>query len=349
MSISCYNTGINTVPRKRCQVKILILGAQARYDKYLPHLPFIRQQELVFRDKDTPVEQLLAHDADADIVFADAITPVPAELINGMPHLKLVHSEGVAYDKIDLAAARERGVYVCNNKGCNAGAVAEQAIMLMLMLLRREIPGDRAVREGRQMEVKERSMTEGIRELSDCRVGLVGFGDIARATAERLVPFGCEIYYYTKHRRDREEEERFGVTYTTLEELAASCDIISLHCAVTEETRNIVDGAFLARMKPTAYLVNTARGELVDNLALRQALMEGKLAGAGLDTLEPEPVTADNPLVTMPAPACDRVVLAPHLGGITEASFRRSHLHMWRNAERIADSHRPDNIVNGLE
>ena len=319
-------------------MKILVLGAQARYEKYLPQLPFIRQQELVFRDKDTPVEQLLARDADADILFVDAITPVPAALIAGPPTPNPV-----------LAAARARGVYVCNNKGCNAGAVAEQAIMLMLMLLRREIPGDRAVREGRQMEVKERSMTEGIRELSDCRVGLVGFGDIARATAERLAPFGCEIYYYTKHRRDREEEERFGVTYTTLEELAASCDIISLHCAVTEETRNMVDGAFLARMKPTAYLVNTARGELVDNLALRQALMEGKLAGAGLDTLAPEPVTADNPLVTMPAPACDRVVLAPHLGGITEASFRRSHLHMWRNAERIADGHRPDNIVNGLE
>ena len=178
-------------------MKILVLGAQARYEKYLPQLPFIRQQELVFRDKDTPVEQLLARDADADILFVDAITPVPAALIDGMPKLKLVHSEGVAYDKIDLAAARARGVYVCNNKGCNAGAVAEQAIMLMLMLLRREIPGDRAVREGRQMEVKERSMTEGIRELSDCRVGLVGFGDIARATAERLAPFGCEIYYYT--------------------------------------------------------------------------------------------------------------------------------------------------------
>ena len=192
-------------------------------------------------------------------------------------------------------------------------------------------------------------MKGGIRELSDCRVGLVGFGDIAKATAERLAAFGCEVYYYTKHRRDREEEERYGVTYTSLEELAASCDIVSLHCAVTEETRGMADEAFLARMKSTAYLVNTARGELVDNLALRQALMDGKLAGAGLDTLAPEPVTADNPLVTLPAPACDRVVLAPHLGGITEASFRRSHLHMWRNAERVADGHRPDNIVNGLE
>ena len=330
-------------------MKILILGGRERYEKYLPRMPFIRQQELSFWDNDTPEEQLLARDADADILFVDAITPVTASLMAGMPKLKLIHSEGVAYDKIDLAAARERGVYVCNNKGCNAGAVAEQAIMLMLMLLRRAVPGDRAVREGRQMEMKERSMIEGIRELSDCRVGLVGFGDIAKATAERLAAFGCEIYYYSKHRRDREEEERYGVTYTTLEELAASCDIVSLHCAVTEETRGLANGAFLARMKPTAYLVNTARGELVDNLALRQALLDGKLAGAGLDTLAPEPVTADNPLVTMPAPACERVVLAPHLGGITEASFRRSHLHMWRNAERVADGHRPDQIVNGLE
>ena len=109
----------------------------------------------------------------------------------------MIHSEGVAYDKIDLDAARERGIYVCNNKGCNAGAVAEQAIMLMLMLLRHGRTGDLAVREGRQMEVKERYMESGIRELSACRVGLVGFGDIAKATAERLAPFGCEMVYYS--------------------------------------------------------------------------------------------------------------------------------------------------------
>ena len=330
-------------------MKILILGAQARYEKYMPRLPFIRQQELVFLDKSADRQTILTAAGDADMLFVDAITPVEAALIREMPKLKLIHSEGVAYDKIDLAAARERGVWVCNNKGCNAGAVAEQAILLMLMLLRYSLTGDRAVREGRQMEMKERCMVEGITELSACRVGLVGFGDIAKATAERLAAFGCEVYYYTLHRRSREEEEQYGVTYLTLEELAASCDIVSLHCAVTETTRNMVNEAFLDRMKSTAYLVNTARGDLVDNLALRQALMDGTIAGAGLDTIAPEPVPADHPLLTMPAPACDKLVLAPHLGGITEASFRRSHLHMWRNAERVADGHRPDNIVNGLE
>lgn len=266
-------------------MKILILGDQARYEKYMPVLPFIRQQELVFLDKSSSLDAVLAAAPDAAILFVDAITAVPAEWIKALPQLKMIHSEGVAYDKIDLAAARERGIYVCNNKGCNAGAVAEQAIMLMLMLLRHGRTGDLAVREGRQMEVKECYMQNGIRELSACRVGLVGFGDIAKATAERLAPFGCEMVYYSKHRRDREEEERYGVTYLSLEELTASCDIVSLHCAVNDETRGMVDQTFLTRMRRDAYLINTARGDLVDNKALRQALLDGHLAGVGLEIL----------------------------------------------------------------
>ena len=218
----------------------------------------------------------------------------------------------------------------------------------MLMLLRRALEGDRAVREGRQMEMKERCMVEGLTELSACKVGLVGFGDIARAAAERLAPFGCELYYYTKHRRTPEEERKYGITYLPLEELAERSDIVSLHCAVNDETRGMVDDALLRRMKPTAYLINTARGDLVDNDALRRALTEGRIAGAGLDTLAPEPVPADHPLVTLPPEIQRRVILAPHLGGITEASFRRAHAHMWRKAQRLAAGERPDSVVNGL-
>lgn len=329
-------------------MKIVILGAQARYAAYQPDMPFIDRQKLVFLDKESAVEEIVSAAPDAEALFVDAITAVPAQLMEKLPQLRMIHSEGVAYDRIDLDAARRRGIYVCNNRGCNAGAVAEQAVLLMLMVLRHALAGERAVREGRQMEMKERCMVEGITELSACKVGLVGFGDIARATAERLAPFGCELYYYTKHRRTPEEEQKYGVTYLPLEELAAACDIVSLHCAVTDETRNMVDDALLARMKPTAYLINTARGDLVDNDALRRALIEGRIAGAGLDTLAPEPVPADHPLVTLPQEIQDRVALAPHLGGITEASFRRAHAHMWRNAERLAAGERPDCVVNGL-
>ncbi|MEG1594789.1 MAG: NAD(P)-dependent oxidoreductase, partial [Oscillibacter sp.] len=250
---------------------------------------------------------------------------------------------------IDLAAAKARGIDVCNNRGCNAGAVAEEAVMLMLMLLRRGLTGDRAVREGRQMEMKIQCMLQGLTELSDCRVGLIGFGDVAKATAERLAPFGCEVFYNSRRRRAREEEQRYGVTYLTLETLASTCDVVSLHCALTDETRGTVNREFLARMKPTAYLINTAGGDLVDNEALREALLAGEIAGAGLDTLAPEPTPADHPLVNLPASAGDKLVLSPHLGGITQASFRRAHLHMWRNAERVVNGHKPDYIVNGLD
>ena len=329
-------------------MKIVILGAEARYRAYQPAMPFIQRQELVFLDKDSTEAEILAAGGDAEVLFVDAITAVSAALMARLPRLRLIHSEGVAFDRIDLSAARERGIYVCNNKGCNAGAVAEQAVLLMLMLLRHAMEGDEAVRAGRQMEMKERCMVEGITELSACKVGLVGFGDIGRAAAERLAPFGCELYYYTRHRRTPEEERRYGVTYLPLEELAETCDIVSLHCAVTDETRNMVDEDFLARMKPTAYLINTARGDLVDNDALARALTEGRIAGAGLDTLAPEPVPANHPLVTLPPEIQRRVILAPHLGGITEASFRRAHAHMWRNAQRLAAGERPDSVVNGL-
>ena len=327
---------------------IVVLGQEARYQAYRPAMPFLDQQTPAFLDKDSTEAEIAAASPEAEVLFVDAITPVTASLMDRLPKLRLIHSEGVAYDRIDLDAARQRNIYVCNNKGCNAGAVAEQAILLMLMLLRHALPGDRAVREGRQMEMKERYMVEGITELSACKAGLVGFGDIGRATAERLAPFGCELYYYTRHRRAPEEERKYGVTYLPLEELAAACDIVSLHCAVNDETRNMVDEDFLARMKPTAYLINTARGDLVDNEALRQALLEGRIAGAGLDTLSPEPVPAGHPLTALPPEVQRKVVLAPHLGGITEASFRRAHAHMWRNVEHLAAGERPDNIVNGL-
>ena len=327
-------------------MKIVILGTKARYQRYLPDLPFARTQEPVYLDKESSEEEILAAAGDAEAIFVDAITPVSGHLMERMPRLRLVHSEGVAFDKIDLTAARARGIDVCNNKGCNAAAVAEQTILLMLMLLRMAPEGDRAVRQGRQMEMKERSMVEGITELGACRVGLIGFGDIAKATAERLAPFGCELYYYTPRRRAPEEEARWKVTYLPLEDLAAECDIVSLHCAVTDQTRNMVDDTFLGRMQSTAYLINTARGDLVDNSALRKAVIEGRIAGAGLDTLAPEPVPADHPLVDLPPQVRERVVFSPHLGGITEGSFRRSHLHMWRNAERVAAGEKPDNIVN---
>ena len=166
----------------------------------------------------------------------------------------------------------------------------------------------------------------------------------------------------TDRRKQREYGKRDGrsveIQRLIGRSLRACCDLtrmgertIYLDCDVIQAdggTRTAsITGAFVALCLAVEKLI--ARGDLVDNLALRQALIDGTIAGAGLDTVAPEPVPPDHPLLTMPTPACDRLVLAPHLGGITEASFQRAHLHMWRNAERVADGHKPDNIVNGLE
>ena len=329
-------------------MKILVFGPKARYDAYLPGFAPSLGAELVFCPLGSSPRQAAADNPDAEILFDDPVIDVDREIIGLLPNLKLIQSEGVAFNRIDLEAARERGIYVCNNKGCNADSVAEHTVMLMLMALRHGVTGHNAVREGRQMQMKEAVMASSSPELGEQAVGLVGFGDIAQATARRLKPFGCRMYYYTLHRRPPQVEADFGVTYLPLEELFAACDILSLHCAVNDQTRNMVDEALLSHVKPGAILVNTARGDLLDNQAVRKALLEGRLGGIAMDTLAPEPTPADHPLVDLPPEIADRAVYSPHLGGNTGGSFRRAHRNMWENVRRMLQGERPVHIVNGL-
>lgn len=329
-------------------MKAVIIGNPQRTERYAPDLEVFRQTQKVFFPLGTPVEEILRENSDADVLLVDAIASVPAELIAGMPELRMIHSEGVAVNGIDLEAARKRGVYVCNNKGMNAGAVAEQAILLMLGLLRDVAFGNAAVLAGKQIQVKESRMVEGITDLADCRVGLVGFGDIAMAVADRLRAFGTEVVYYNHHRRPQEVEQAHGVRYLPLEELLSTSDLVSLHVAVTEQTRGMVDDDFLGKMKRSAYLINTARGDLVNNEALARALESGSIAGVGLDTIAPEPTTIDNPLLNLQPAGGVRLLYSPHIGGITTGSFLRGYRMMWEDVGRIARGERPDHVVNGL-
>ena len=161
-----------------------------------------------------------------------------------------------------------------------------------------------------------------------------------------LHAFGCDVAYWNHRRRPEDVEEELGVRYLSLEELAATCDIVSLHVPVTPDTEGLVDEAFLASMKDTAVLVNTARGEIVDQVALAAALERATIAAAGLDTLSPEPVPADHPLATLSSEAADRLVLSPHVAGVTEGMFRRAWLTIWENIDRIAHGADPINIVS---
>ena len=329
-------------------MKILIYGPESRYALYTPDFVKELPAETVFCSDRQSVLQAAQDNPDTEVIFADAITPVTREVMEALPRLKMIHSEGVAFNAIDTQAARERGIFVCNNKGCNAQSVAEHAVMLMLMALRCGITGHAAVRAGRQISFKEQVMGSGAPDLGEQAVGLVGLGDIGQATARLLRPFGCRLYYYTAHRRPAQQEEELGVAYLPLEELVAACDILSLHCAVNEQTTHMVNAELLSHIKPGAILVNTARGQLVDNLAVRKALIEGRLGGIAMDTLDPEPTPADHPLVDLPPEVRDRAVYSPHLGGITGGAFRRAHRNMWNSVRLLLEGERPNFIVNGL-
>lgn len=291
-------------------------------------------------------EEYIAAMPDAEHIIADAISPVVADLINGLPNLKSIHSEGVAYNRIDVEAAKAKGILVCHSVGMNATAVAEQAILLMLGMLRNVAQNDQIVRDGEQITTKENYMKQGnLFDLADCSVGLIGFGNIARATAKLLQAFGVKnIYYYKRNPVDAATEAEYGVTYLALDELLAQSDIVSLHAPVTPETTEMADATFFQKMKTGSYFVNTARGELVDDQALIDALRSGKLTMAGLDTLNNEPVQKDNPLLTQEDIA-DKFLFSPHIGGITASSFRRSYAMIWEDILTVREGKVPERAV----
>ncbi len=326
-------------------MKVLHIGRKENMERNTVKTDFTASVQVVSLPMGLSAEQYREACPDAEVIVADAIAPVPGELIRGLPHLQMIHSEGVAYNQIDIEAARACGVCACNCAGMNASAVAEQTVLLMMGLLKDVIAGDRAVRAGQQIRKKEGYMTRGdLKELRDCRVGLIGFGDIGKCTAKLLAAYGAHTFYYKRTPLSAQEEREYSVMYLAQDELLASCDIVSLHLPVTPQTEHMCDAAFFEKMKPGAYFVNTSRGELVDDEALIEALRSGRVAMAGLDTLDHEPVAQDHVLVRQPEEIADRILFSPHIGGITASSFRRGYAMIWENIERIAKGECPKNV-----
>lgn len=324
-------------------MKILVIGKEGRLQKNADPAVYARHT-FSYVPNNSPDDVILAAGRDAEIIIVDAMGSVAAAVIEEMPNLKMIHSEGVGYQGVDIEAARKKQVYVCNCKGMNATAVAEQAIFLMLSLLRGSVTGDRAVREGRQIEVKENHMLAGdLKELADCTIGYVGFGDIAQAVARMADIFGARNVYYCPSGAKRGIET---ASYLPLDELLAVSDIVSLHLPVTPETVNTANSEFFAKMKDGSYLVNTARGELVDSEALLSSIRSGKLAGAGLDCVAGEPVREDNVILQAEKEVEDKLIFSPHVGGITASSFKRGYKMLWENVARIEAGERPEHIVN---
>ena len=281
----------------------------------------------------------------AQVLVVDAIMKIGSDIIKKTPGLKLIHSHGVAFNAIDIDSAREAGVYVCNCAGINARSVAEQSILLILVLLKGFRSNEDLVYAGRQMEAKVACFKNGLPELYGQKVGIIGYGATGKALTQMLNAFGCDMYYYTRS-GDKGLDE---ASYLPLEELYATCDIISLNVAVTPETTNMINDETLKQFKRGAILINAARGELMDHAAVVSALKSGQLGGLGADTLSPEPFLLDNPvLCDLPEELRSRVVLSPHIAGITEGTFTRAYDQVRKNIEAVTNGQRPECVVNGL-
>ena len=233
-----------------------------------------------------------------------------ADLFEQASCLKMVQKWGAGYEKVDIKAAAKYGIPVVNCIGINAGPVAELTVLLMLAALRKLIPQVEALKEGQWLRDEYAKTT---RMLRGKQVGIIGFGRIGQAVSEIVSSgFGAKVMYYDAYRQPEEKEMELGVKYADLETLLVTSDIVTIHIPLSKNTEKMINAELLAKMKKNAILVNTARGQIVDEEALIEALRNGVIAGAALDTYEQEPLQADSPLLKM-----ENVIATPHCGGNT--------------------------------
>jgi len=275
--------------------------------------------------------------AAADIIVVRTFV-TRGDLMDRMPRLKMVVKHGAGVDNIDIPAATARNILVGNTPGgSNATAVAEGAFALMLTVLRSTREMDRCVRESRYAD----RWSTSLRDLWGSTLGLVGFGKIARIAARMGHGFNMTVMAYDPFVSAEEMQAHQVRKAETLAELLGAADVVTLHVGLTEATAHLIDAKALTQMKPGAILINTSRGEVVDEAALVAALRERRIGGAGLDVFAPEPPAPDHPLFDLPG-----VVLSPHVAGVTEASLRDMATNVAKFIEDVADGRPPATLLN---
>lgn len=263
---------------------------------------------------------------------------VGAEVLEQAPHLRVIANVGVGYDNVDVAACTRRGIVVTNTPGVVTESTADLAFALLTAIARRLVEGDRYVREGHW-----RHWQWGLlwgTDLQGKTLGLYGFGRIGQALARRARGFSLRILYYSTERATQALEEELGAQFVDRETLLREADFLSLHVPLTPATHHLIGARELALMKPTAYLINTARGRVVDEAALVEALRSNEIAGAGLDVFEHEPNIHPG-LLALPS-----VVLTPHVGTATSETRLAMAMLAAENLLAALDGRRPPNPVN---
>ena len=283
-----------------------------------------------YHEKTTDPDELIRRTGDSDIAII-ANNPYPARVVKGAPNLKMLDVAFTGIDHVALDACREKGVMVCNAAGYSTQCVAELAIGLTVSCLRQMPACETATRTG------------GVggplrgREIAGRTVGIVGTGAIGIRTAQLFLDFGAKVIAYS--RTVKPEVEAMGVTYVSLEELMERSDIVSLHVPNNDQTKGMISRDLLAKMQPTAILINVARGAIVDNEALAEALNKGIIAGAGIDVFDMEPpIPADYPLLQ-----AKNTVLTPHVAFATDESMLRRAEIVFQNV-RAYLAGQPENV-----
>ncbi len=292
--------------------------------------------EVSVHASDLPDEEKipLVQDADFLILFPGQISE---RVLRSAPRLKLIQLVAAGYDSMEVSLCRELGIPIANNGGANSIDVAEHTIGLILGFYRRLIELDRNVRGDRWRDIDTGSSTYTINGKT---VGIVGLGNIGKRVAHLLRPFGARLLYYDQYPPARNIELELGVTRMALEDLLRESDIVTVHLPLTDETRGIIGRRELSLLKPTAVLVNTCRGPIVDEVVLTEVLSEGRILGAALDVLEQEPPAPDNPLLKL-----DNVLLTPHVAGVTYDTWTRRGEFVFQNLQRVWEGEPPLAVV----
>ena len=318
-------------------MKIVILDAHTTNPGDLDWAPLASLGSLTVHDR-TPVAAILSRAADAAVVITNK-TPLDAATLAALPSLRYVGLLSTGTNVIDLAAASERGISVTNVPGYSTPGVAQSVFALLLELTNRTGHHSDEVRNGRWTASPDFCWWDGnLLELEGLTLGIVGYGAIGRRVAAIGQAFGMRVI--ASSRSQPAGTEQGGVAFCSIDEVFRTADVVSLHCPLTPETDGLVSGERLALMKPTAFLINTARGGLVVEADLADALNAGGLAGAGLDVLSQEPPPASNPLL-----GAANCVITPHIAWATRNARQRLINEVAANLRGFLES-QPRNVVN---
>ncbi len=287
---------------------------------------------VMYRKPDDADLPALMRATDALIIPAVGPKLVPS-LFEGS-RLKLVQITGAGVDRLDREALTRLGIPVANVAGGSSGAVAEYAVITASMLLRRFAWADAEVKAGSYAAFRARMVADNLAGLDGLLVGLIGFGAVGMAVAQAFAALGCRVCYYDPAPRDANGAESIGAKPLALDALLAAADVVSLHVPLLPATQGLIGERELALMKPGAVLIQASRGGVVDEVALAAHLRSGHLGGAAVDVYSTEPPTADNPLLKLDCEAARRLLLTPHIAGVTRQSWGILFRSAWQNIER---------------